>query len=327
MTRTRIVVVAAAVALGACNGTGTEATQSPPQTSTTTTTTAAPTTTTTTTIAPAPISYAHVIPVGPDGVEYKQGGEDLEAVGPSQIAITADQVYIVDPAALELWLLGGTEPEQWDLAAEDILNVTAMAASSDRLYLVEVLFAPARQRLHELTLDGELLATSDLAPGAQLEDGLSGLIVDDDGEVLVVLAGGAAFAHPTTGAISASVTVGGSTFTQQGPDIDVDGTLLTADLASDLGGLRLLGATEELTVLIREEVTSLSPIEVVATIEWYDETGFVGSALIPLEAQAIPSPPGLVVAPDGTVVVLVAGPESVTTSVVTPEPSRITAGS
>ena len=80
-------------------------------------------------------------------------------MGPSIFAAAGGQVYVNDPVGHRLWILSDTDPVTIDLVGLDILNVTAMTATDDRVILVEVLFAPDRQRIHELTSDRRTAGT------------------------------------------------------------------------------------------------------------------------------------------------------------------------
>ena len=170
-TPVAIGLLAAAILVG-CSGTSADTTTSAAPTDTTTTAPPASTTTlpattsttapaTTTTVPAAPVSYEYAIGVGTDGIEYKLGGEELETVGPNQVAASNGAVYVADPIGDVLWVINDSGSQAIDLIELDILNVVAMTATDEKLYLVEVFFAPARQRLHTLSLSGVLEASID----------------------------------------------------------------------------------------------------------------------------------------------------------------------
>ena len=283
-----------------------------PTTSTPTTSTA-PTTTTTstsTTVAPAP---SLTIPV-PDGIAYRPGGEDLEASGPGLFAVTDDGVaHIVEPVDRRLVRASADGMEYVDLIELDILGVTAIAADRLDLILIEVFFGPVRQRVHRLDSTGAVVSSVDLPEGFQLEDGLSGVLTDDDGDVVIEFGGGGTYGRydAETGSFARerSTTVRGVSITPAAPDLIVDGVRLTADLVGEFGALRYL-ATDSSGVhaIERVDVVATSPLRALRTVEWYAPDGtFLGSALVPsIDEQAVDVAPGLAVMPSGDVIVLLA---------------------
>ncbi|MFQ5555568.1 MAG: hypothetical protein ACE5GC_09415, partial [Acidimicrobiia bacterium] len=98
-----------------------------------------------------------------------------------------------------------------------------------------------------------------------------------------------------------------------------------------VGGLRILGATDDgTTVLVREEViadiSAVAPTEVHTTVEGYGpDARFLGSARFPTDRQYISSLPGLFLDADGRVPALTAAPDHVAVIELEPVPFRITA--
>ncbi|MCB2224703.1 MAG: hypothetical protein KQH83_11100 [Actinobacteria bacterium] len=282
------------------------------------TTTAAPTTTTTLPDDGALVSLA----VGGD-VEYAPSGEDLPPVGPSLLAADAGGgIHLYDPVGNRILSFTGDgyrTRSEIDLEAADILAVTAFTAASDHLLVVEVFFAPLRQRVHRVEYDGTVRETIDLPAGYGLEDGLSDVLAGDGDEIVIEYGGGAYYGAwvPESGSFltGPALTFGGTTIVTRPPDLDIGPGTATADLAGSLGGMRYLGMTADGTVaVIREEVRVTSSVfDVLTTVEWYSPTGgFLGSARVPgLRSQAIGAPPGVAVLPDGRAVALVALPDVV----------------
>ncbi len=307
---------------------GATTTTAAPTTATPTTTTTTPATTTTTT---PPAGGALVsIPVGPGGIEYRQGAEDLEGVGPSQLAVDpSGGIHIFDPVALRILSFTDEGESSIDLAALDILGVNGIAATAGHLIVVEIFFAPVRNLVHRVSFDGTLLETIDLAPGVRLEDGFSGVRAGPGDEIIIELIGGAAYGIWSGSGyeIVDSLVLGGMEVTAQTPDLVIGGNPITADLSGPLGSLRYLGTgADGAHSVIREDVLQTDPVFLVlSTVEWYTAEGaFLASARIPsLGEQAIDAPPGVALMPDGRAVALTAGDAAVEVRVLESIPDRI----
>lgn len=269
--------------------------------------------------------------VVPDDVRYRGGGEDLELTGPSLLAIDPrGGVYINDPEASALrWFQGDAEAVLL-LQPIDILNVTALAAATDYALVVEVFYGPFRQRVHRIGLDGVIIETIELPVGLQLEDGLSGVLVGPNDEVIIEMAGGAAWGIWHGGPeweLTRALDLVGTRVMTLSPDIEVNRNRITADLVGSFGGLRWLGsATDGTVVLMREDVLQTDPVFVVlSTVEWYDRDGaFLGSARVPsIEDQYTDNVPGIAVSADGRAFALIATERSVDLIELVRQPERI----
>ncbi len=257
--------------------------------------------------------------VVPDDVRYQGGGEDLELTGPSLLAIDPrGRVYLNDPEAAALrWFRGDTEAVML-LRPMDVLNVTALAAGSDHLLVVEVFYGPVRQRVHRIGTDGVIIETVEIPIGLQLEDGLSGVHVGPNGEMVIEMAGGAEWGIWDGGPewqLTRTLDLGGTRVMTLSPDIEINRNRITADLVGPFGGLRWLGSAVDGTVVLgREDVLQTDPVFVVlSTVEWYTPDGaFLGSARVPsIEDQYTDNVPGLAVSADGRVFALITAERSV----------------
>lgn len=300
---------------------------------TTTTASTTPTTAPATTVPPALGEPLVSLPVGADGIEYRGSGDEIETTGPSLFAVDpANGIHIVDPVGLRI--LSFTDGSQSSISLQplDILGVTAIGAAQDHLLIVEVVFAPARQRVHRVGYDGTVRETIDLPPGFQLADGLSGVRAGPGGEIILEIRGGAGYGvwNDALGSFESfeRLSIGGVGILADPPDLEIDGVPITADLIGTLGGLTYLGTAADGThLVVREDVVSETPIfEVLSTVEWYSPDGeLLGSARIPsLEEQFISTPPDVAMTADGRALALVARQDVVEVIELPRRPGRIT---
>jgi hypothetical protein len=247
------------------------------------------------------------------------------------LAVTDDGVaHIVDPVERRLVRASADGIEYVDLIALDILAVTAIAADGLDLILIEVFFGPLRQRIHRLDPAGVLVSSVDLPEGFQLEDGLSAVLADADGDVVIEFGGGGGYgrydADADTFTRESRITIRGVTVTPTPPDLIIDDARLTADLVGDFGALRYLGTDVVGThVVERVDVLGTNPINVLRTVEWYGPDGaFLGSALVPsIDEQAIDVAPGIAMMTSGDVIVLLALEDTVVLRPLERQPTRI----
>jgi hypothetical protein len=260
-----------------------------------------------------------VFAVGPGEIEYRGGASELERTGPRLLTVDpGGGFHIYDPVGGRIITSRSGARSEIDVFSLDILNVEAMAATSDHLILAEIFFAPVRHRIHRLGYDGTLLDTFDLPEGLRLEDGLSGLLTGTAGEIVIELEGGVAYGvwddQARAFTTVQTLSLGGTEVSALDEAISINGVEVTADL-SGFGGMRYLGTAADGTVLVqRDDVIAADPgFVVLTTVEWYSmDGGFLGSARVPtLEEQHTDEPPGLAVARDGSAYALVTRPQEV----------------
>lgn len=311
----RLVIALALLAAACTSGGATTSTEAPNTQPSVTSTTAAPGHSIT---APpgsgsGPIDPLPVIPVGPNGIEYR-GGDEIETSGPVAFGVGQDgSIHIVDPVGdriLSFRADGSTA--EIDLQSIGVLSAPFMTVASDHLVVVEIFFAPVRERVHRIGFDGSIIRSFELPIGGLLQDGLAGVAVDEADRIHLVIESGIRYLQLDDASRDYttldSFTKHGVTVTKGEFDVTVDGTTIPADVSGEFGGLRLLDvAVDGTVVLVREDVVSTSPVTVVMSVEWWTPQGeFVGSAAVDLDAQAIDFAPGLAAAPDGTALVMYA---------------------
>jgi hypothetical protein len=287
-----------------------------------------------TTAPPPPPPALPSLPVGPDGVEYIGSGDEQEITGPSLLAVDpSGGFHFHDPAGMSIRSFTASGDGQIDLLALDILSVTALAAGTDHLVVVEIFFMPERNRVHRVGYDGTLIETIEIPDGFRLEDGLSSVLTGSDGEIVIEYEGGQRYAVWKAGEarfdLVDTLTLGDTMITSVDADIEINGVLVTTDLVgSGLGGSRYLGTAADGTVVtVRNDVLQTLPIfRVLTTVEWYTPQGvLLGSARVPtLEDQYISFVPGISLAQDGSVYALVALEDVVKVIGLELRPTRIT---
>jgi len=304
-----MLLVAMSLVVVGCSGEPTATTPVSTATSAPAPTTVAPTTT----VATGLVDPLPVLAVGDGGVEYRGGGEELELSGPTTVAVGSDGVvYIVDPIANQILSFGPTGSSEIDLASIDVLSAPWIAVASDHLVVVEIFFSPLRERVHRIGFDGRLISSFQLPIGGRLETGLSGVMVDEPDRIHLVIAGGADYLQLTDETLGftsvGSITKNGVTVSQAGIGVRIGEVEIGPELVGELGGLTAVDVAADGTVVVlREDVVSLDPFTVNQSVEWYDsDGGFIGSAPVDLAAQAISTPPGIAVGPDGRVVAMYA---------------------
>jgi hypothetical protein len=270
--------------------------------------------------------------VGPDGIEYAGSGDEQEIIGPALLA--GDPVgglHFYDPVGRRLLSYTGDARVEIDTAALDIASVTALAANSDHLIAVEIFFQPVRNRVHRIGFDGAVIETIELPVGFRLEDGLSGVLTGDAGQIILEFSGGALYGiwnGADAGFKKRDVLdIDGLVVEPQPPDLMVGGVLLAADLTMGLGGLRLLGIDPAGNIVVeRQDVTTMDPVlRVTTSVEWYSPGGaLLGAARVPtLQEQFISTAPPVALLPDGTAVALLALEDEVRIDRLARQPDRI----
>lgn len=132
------------------------------------------------------------IPVGPEGVQYQgEGIPEMLVGGPAAFAVAPDgSFWIADTVGNRLlhYSSKGNALGVINLAGRAVGIGDLAVTSSDVLALDIAAVIP---RILRLSPDGKLLARYELPEGLRLENGLSGIALGDQGEILVEREGGA----------------------------------------------------------------------------------------------------------------------------------------
>lgn len=277
------------------------------------------------------------IPVGEGGVRYRGlGVESMEITGPNSLTVLPDGRFIITDLVdnrLLYYKPDGELEKEIDLFDLDIVNVSDLLVTADKLFLKEISFSlsPIRYRVNQLSLEGNLMAYYDIPDEYRLADNLPGMIVDGEGRLLLdvevfgvspefngalsgnviqlvdpqgnwapsALAGaayfGRIFSHfPTTIAENRSIVITGD---------DRVETILTLGF----GSLRLLGVLPDgQYFLVREDLIEDFPaINVDQTVHLMSFDGVqLGAARYPLTERLYHVERGIAMSPDGSIYAL-----------------------
>jgi hypothetical protein len=335
-----MLVVAAVVAASGCV-TSTDSTTSSAVSHASTTSAALETSTTstapatsTTEAVPHPSTLSFSVPESEDGVTFQVDGDPPS--GPSSFVVMADGSVVIadtmafyrgEPRLLHFDRFG--EPKSViDLAKAEVASITDVASDGRSLAVLDILVATNRYRVLFLTPDGDVESVVELPQGYHLENGLTGLLWDDDG-VLVEFEFGARYARITAGEVGevgVLPVLGGRELEiidsgNRLSEVRYGEASWSVERSTDLGGVTLVGVAPEgsLAVVVDEVDTSGSAITVVRRIQRYSVEGdLINERRVdpaeqfveinrPLELAAdgqvlymLSTPEGIVVAPPGT---------------------------
>lgn len=335
-------IVLLAVALAACSGESVSTTtlapdsDPPPTTTVSVASTSVASSTSSsvvaaTTEAPPPTSPSPVEPtcfivaVGSDGATYLDGEPPS---GPAAYAVLDDgSVVIADTMALNLGtprLLrfdrSGSALPLIDLLPLQVASVVDVVSDGQRLAILDIDVAAGRYRVIYLSQSGEVSRVVEIPNGYRLENGLSGLVWDDNG-VLLEFEGGSRFARitqqgtiepdavPEFGGMAVVVRpLGGKDY-----EISFGDAVWTLTREEELGGVSVLGVGSdgELILSVDEVDVSGPAFSVRHRVGRYGQDGsLLSEQVIDANLQFVDIGRPLEVGANGTIFYLAANEES-----------------
>ena len=272
-----------------------------------------------------------IIPGGKDGVQYEGERPEMLTWGPTAFAIAPDgSFWIADTVGNRLlhYSPKGEALNAINLNEHQVVGVGDLEITASGIWVLDI--AAVMPRVLHLSPDGELLASVGVPKELGLANGLSGIAVGEQGQVLVEREG-SAFVSQLVDADGKVAPVvldgyihGGRLYTAGPVDMAaVDATRghimagnkrVEVGVNHRLGGLRLLSvnADDDFYVVVDEVAIADSGVQVDQTVRHYDPAGeLLGLARVPLAEQYAYVAHGLAVSPDGGVYALITRPDRV----------------
>ncbi len=276
------------------------------------------------------------IPMGEKGenpIQY-EGVDVVDALtwGPSAFTVADDgSFWIANTVGNSLlhYDVGGTLLGIIDLEGL-VVGATDVEVANSGIWVLDQSSMPPK--VLSFAPNGTLLEKHDLPLGLHLEDGLSGIGLGDQGELLIEREGDTYitqftdaegnFVEPT---MTRGYTHNGVVFSANSSGIGSatpnQGTVVAGDLRIeiktkyDLGGVRILGfgLKDDIFVILEElSQDSEGALLVDQTVQHYDASGkYLGVARVPLSEQYIYVQQGVALGPNGSVYFLATRPDRV----------------
>lgn len=217
-----------------------------------------------------------------------------------------------------------------NLSALGILNIADLRISQDALFVLEInLGPPIRYWVHSISRQGKLISSIDIPEGYHLENGLTGLIIDCDGNILLEMGGGSSFyqlkgkeGNQILNERNASYICNGNSYRVaenaigENAAILAGGMTLETSLSFGYGGLTILKVMPDGSLFVNraDVVSGVSigrPIVVDDTVHYISANGQqLGVARIPVTERYYYILRNLSVGPDGNVYCLLPTPDS-----------------
>lgn len=264
--------------------------------------------------------------VGQGGLIQYRGGNipDMEITGPNAIAVLPDDSFLIaDLIANRLLHIAKTGVLLNIIALHDlgIVNVTDMRVSGNEIYLLEVSleFSPPRYRVNRISLDGTLLAYYDIPNGFHIENGLTGIAIDCEGDINLEMNGGGyvyRLRNIQNKSKPADLTNGlfcndkwyrvNNPGPQKSPNIIAGEIEYKTQFTTGFGSLSVLGVFQDGSLYIkREDVVSDKVIKVDQTVHFISgDLTTQGVARVPLSEYYYPIMRNVAINPRGEVYAL-----------------------
>jgi hypothetical protein len=271
---------------------------------------------------------AFIIPVGEGSLQYFGGGQpDSEINGPDAIAVLPDGSFVIaDLVGNRLWRYdpAGQLIKSIDLYSIGIEQVTDLRVRNTELFVLEI--RNERYRVNRLSFDGDLIASYDVPDGFHIENGLTGIAVDCEGNVLLEIAGGSDLYRLVDAQGNLDLSMVNTNFycyeipyqvINSGPGttskLIAGSIILETQLTTGLGGLNLLAVLQEGSFyVIRDDVVNDAVIQVDQTVHYISADGVQqGVARVPIVENYYYITRNLAVGPDGNVYSILPQPNSV----------------
>jgi|GEM_PF-674977 len=262
-------------------------------------------------------SVFFTIPLGSGGVNYETPKDvESETWGPASLRIAPDGTFLITDTVTNKVLRYNSQGAQTDSVVVGSAGAITDAIESPA-GIVALDEAGVEPSVYRLGNDGSIQERIQL-PYEIRHQGLSGLAINDQGEVVAEMHGGSSVADLSGNGEKGKALLG-ERYSTEAPDLEsrssdlttgviVKGkTQITVQAKNILGALTVIGtgASGDFFVLI-EEISDTGTLYVDQTVRHYSSTGkLLGSARVPVAERYTYVRNGVAVAPDGNVYALV----------------------
>ena len=262
------------------------------------------------------------IPIGKDALEYEGGDNGLEINGPTAITVLPDgSIVICDFVAnrLRFYTPRGRLARTIELSPLGIVIATDLDSSRSALFVLD---SAGPYRVDKISFEGKLEAVYDIPEGFHMEDGLTGIAVGGQGELILKLLGGSEFYELVDAQGQADnppkrtgYPYGGRQYWVDNPglggtpsltfgNIKIE-TQLSGGAAERLGGLKLVGVLPNGDFYVeRDDLVTFSPINVDQTVHYMNAQGIQQGVTRFSDRLYYPIPNNFALTPDGNLIAL-----------------------
>jgi hypothetical protein len=266
-----------------------------------------------------------------NGIHYENAGvPEALTWGPAAFTISTDgDFWIADTVGNSLlrYSSNGDFLSKIDLAGLAV-GATDLIVDKDSVLVLDQASLPPK--ILRLNAKGIVLGVYDLPQGLYLENGLTGIALGDQGDILIEREFGASVTpflnnkgdllpkdetdgYVHNGKFYSAHISGLTSANPKHGEIHIDKKLIGIDTANDLGGLQILGfGPDGDFYLIVEELALYSTLQVDQTIRHYDADGkLLGIARMPLDEQYTYVAQDFALGQDGNLYALATRPDRV----------------
>lgn len=276
----------------------------------------------------ASFEVVFTVGVGDQGIHYEGAGKSETLVwGPTAFTVAPDgSFWIADTPANRLlhYTSTGRRLGVIDLAGK-VVGVNDLGVTASNILILDT--AAMSPKVFRLALDGTLLASYDVPSDYGLGQGLSGIAIGDQGQILIERYGGASVSqlvdangrlaptplngYPYGGKLYAARPADLNSQEKSRGHITVDDRTIPVAVAHTLGGLCILGVYGDGSFYVTvEELETSTELHVDQTVRHYDATGkLLGSARVPIADRYTHVAHSLAVGPDSAVYAALTRPD------------------
>ena len=254
------------------------------------------------------------VPVDEQGITYMDiDVPEGERTGPAALVVASDGSFYVADTVGGRVLHYSSKGDRLSIItpSEQVVGIADLAVIDSDVVVLDI--AAVVPRVLRCSPDGKVEVSYDLPEGLRPENGLSGMAVGENGEVLIELEFGATLYQLTdpAGIYTPKRLEGrvhrGRLYKVVFPYLIADDSKIEFKFSSNFGGLYFLGTQADGSFyVVQEDVVNVSPVEVDQTVHYFNAEGRrLGMARVPLAERFIPVTHGLAVGPEGIVYAMI----------------------